>query len=653
MPPMMTDTEKLLEKAIHSLDREIEAVLERPSRDVLHNGKRVDSGEAQHVHYRFETQNPALQYAETFKAEIGNQSFETGLVEIKEQEIVLDFPEDQGKTIPEVSLEWENDFILQKIRDELLRLSSDLDSSDQNAIECLFKPESDPGEEATALEAYDNGKLNTAQLDGLTKAINNRVTFIWGPPGTGKTSTLGYIAANFLLYDKSVLFVSNTNRAVDVGMLNLLKALEELQETKRTKWCTRFGEMALDDKVLHSLSFDHQMEIKLQDRRAKAAKLRQILDSMKQGEEERERCLAEGEVIPESLDMRMGLLTEKIDNEGGLEAIQARFERLMHVNEHNELRKNKLIATTLARVCTSDLFNNLNFDAVIVDEASMANLPYLLIMATRTDSHIVVVGDPMQLPPISLTTDAEASQFLQQDIFGYVSEADSPGALFEWHDHHPEFTCFFDTQYRLKQDLAGLISKAFYEGRLKSAGESQPGKPDRSLALIDSSRYGPVLETGPRGKGFHPGNEIHRELVGKIIHWLVFKNHTPMNEIGVMVPFRNTVYDLRKQLYKSGFRDVEVGTIHTFQGREKEAIIFDTVMTAEKHNGYERHFSVRPFDEAKNGLSVPRLLNVAFSRSKRLLLVIADMHHIQKVYHHKFLGKLLEQIPEVKEGLLE
>lgn len=126
-----------------------------------------------------------------------------------------------------------------------------------------------------------------------------------------------------------------------------------------------------------------------------------------------------------------------------------------------------------------------------------------------------------------------------------------------------------------------------------------------------------------------------------------------MNEIGVMVPFRNTVYDLRKQLYKSGFRDVEVGTIHTFQGREKEAIIFDTVMTAEKHNGYERHFSVRPFDEAKNGLSVPRLLNVAFSRSKRLLLVIADMHHIQKVYHHKFLGKLLEQIPEVKEGLLE
>jgi len=115
-----------------------------------------------------------------------------------------------------------------------------------------------------------------------------------------------------------------------------------------------------------------------------------------------------------------------------------------------------------------------------------------------------------------------------------------------------------------------------------------------------------------------------------------------MDQIGVLVPFRQSVYDLRRTLTKSGFGEVEVGTIHTFQGREKMVIIFDTVMTGESQNGYVRHYSVRPFDERKNGLSVPRLLNVAFSRSKDRLLVIADMRHIRRVYKDMFIGRLLE-----------
>jgi len=87
-----------------------------------------------------------------------------------------------------------------------------------------------------------------------------------------------------------------------------------------------------------------------------------------------------------------------------------------------------------------------------------------------------------------------------------------------------------------------------------------------------------------------------------------------------------------------------VGTIHTFQGREKDYIIFDTVMSGEKQRGSIRHYSVRPLDEEKNGLSVPRLLNVAFSRSRKELVVIADMGHIEQVYGEKFLGRLLDKI---------
>ena len=76
-------------------------------------------------------------------------------------------------------------------------------------------------------------------------------------------------------------------------------------------------------------------------------------------------------------------------------------------------------------------------------------------------------------------------------------------------------------------------------------------------------------------------------------------------------------------------------------------IIFDTVMSGELQYGQLRHYSVRPFDETKNGMSVPRLLNVAFSRSKELLVVIADMNHVNQVYGKKFLGKLLGSVKEI------
>ncbi|MDZ7681262.1 MAG: C-terminal helicase domain-containing protein [Fodinibius sp.] len=130
---------------------------------------------------------------------------------------------------------------------------------------------------------------------------------------------------------------------------------------------------------------------------------------------------------------------------------------------------------------------------------------------------------------------------------------------------------------------------------------------------------------------------------------LVLKNQVPPEEVGIIVPFRSTVYDIRDALYKNDLGVIEVGTIHTFQGREKDVIIFDTVMSGEEQYGRRRHYSVRPFDEEKNGLAVPRLLNVAFSRSKERLVLLADMDHINKVYANKFLGRLLRRFQQNEE----
>ena len=300
----------------------------------------------------------------------------------------------------------------------------------------------------------------------------------------------------------------------------------------------------------------------------------------------------------------------------------------------------------MAKVCTSELFYGISYDAVVVDEASMAGIPYMLLMAAKSKKHLVVAGDPMQLPPISITNDQEARIFLEQDIFSFVSGADSTDALFKWHDDNPEFTSFFDTQYRLRSDLAEVISSVFYDGRLKSGAEQKKKRNSASsVALLDSSKYGPFIEQEKSERGFKPINRVHFKLIEESVKKLKLKH--PSDHIGIIVPFRSSVYSVRNHLREKGIKGIEVGTIHTFQGREKSVIIFDTVMSGEAQYGQIRHYSVRPFDETKNGLSVPRLLNVAFSRSKELLVVIADMGHVEHVYGNKFLGKLLRSVKEI------
>lgn len=641
---------KSIKRALKAVEAEIETVREKPARDVLLEGKRRENHPPDAFYYEFASSNTSIRFAEVIRGEMEGYEEELELypVEVDEDKVVLHFPHNFGDRLAKVNLEWENDFVLRKLRAELEKLSDE--EKHLHRLERLLEPEAkrDGGDEKELIRVLDDSRRNKTQHEALIKSLRNRVLFVWGPPGTGKTSTLGFMMANYLIKGKRVLFASNTNRAVDVGLLSALEALTAVEKEHLERDITRFGEVALDSERLERVLFEQQVKEREEKQKQKAAKLSDVLDKYQKLQREIDNLMEHGEDVPQELDDEINLLGIQLDQQGGEAAVEEKIEQMLTVNERVELERRKLVATTLAKVCTSDLFDGQEFDAVVVDEASMANLPYLMVLAAKSKSHLVLVGDPMQLPPIALTDDAASRKFLEEDIFTYTSGAESTQDLFAWHDAHREITTFFDTQYRMKQDLAEVLSSIFYQGRLKTMEtDAQPvngtGKAVKAptVNVIDTRKYGPVLQQKEEGWGFSPVNEVHLYFIVKMIKRLVLKNHVPMDEIGVVVPFRSTVYDIRQELYGEGYEQVEVGTIHTFQGREKKVIIFDTVMTGEAKYGKKRHYSVRPFDEEKNGLSVPRLLNVAFSRSKERLVILADMDHINKIYPEKFLGRLL------------
>lgn len=635
---------KTIQQAIDAIAKEIEAVRETPSTDVLTQGvKEKKSGQNVYV---FECTNLGLRFAEEVKATIGSDKpVKVEVLDLKDSKVWLEFEKNQGKVINEVYLEWENDFVLRRTEDHLHTLKEKWKEIPQ--LEVLLQPKKRFSKTEPEVDVLKDKLRNDSQLDAMSKALNNNVTYIWGPPGTGKTATTGYIIANFLRLKKRVLFVSNTNRAVDVGLLSAMDALYEIQPNFDLQNSTRFGEAWLDDERLNDVLFEHQVKAKLDSRKAEAVEMSQLLDNFKALQDQIDEMMENDEDVPQALDMQAQLIGEKVDRMGGPVELEEKIDKLLNLNERYELKKKQLVATTMAKVCTSELFYNISYDAVVVDEASMASLPFLLLMAAKSKEHLVITGDPMQLPPISITDDKEAAAFLEKDIFTYVSEAETTEDLFFWHDRNPDFTCFFDTQYRLNSDLAGVISSVFYDGRLKTGKKPEAGnrKNQISVALVDSSKYGPRIEQETGDRGFKPKNEVHLRLIEESLKKLKLKH--PADHIGIIVPFRSTVYQVRNHLREKGHRGIEVGTIHTFQGREKPVILFDTVMSGEIQFGQQRHYSVRPFDETKNGMSVPRLLNVAFSRSKELLIVLADMNHIQRVYGNKFLGRLLRELKEI------
>jgi hypothetical protein len=72
--------------------------------------------------------------------------------------------------------------------------------------------------------SLDGKDINEEQREAVGSGLGRNLTFIWGPPGTGKTMTLGTLATELHRRGRSVLLVSHTNVAVDQALLHVARA---------------------------------------------------------------------------------------------------------------------------------------------------------------------------------------------------------------------------------------------------------------------------------------------------------------------------------------------------------------------------------------------------------------------------------------------
>jgi hypothetical protein len=271
-----------------------------------------------------------------------------------------------------------------------------------------------------------------------------------------------------------------------------------------------------------------------------------------------------------------------------------------------EKMKNLKNAQVICCTCIGsggDILDGMTFERVLVDEATQATEPAVLVPLTRGCRQLVLVGDHCQLPPTVLSTRAE-EEGLGVPLFSRMVACGVPPFM-------------LDTQYRMHPGIAMFPSDLFYGGKLRN-GVSPPER--RPLAGFPWPReefpvaFVPVNQGIEMDDGVSKLNEAEAAAACDAVAALLAGGQCGVSDIAVVTPYAaqaRLIRRMTRQLSRNaGPPFVEVSSTDGFQGREKEAVVFSAVRS--------NSFGTVGF------VSDWRRVNVSFTRARRALIVIGN-----------------------------
>lgn len=253
------------------------------------------------------------------------------------------------------------------------------------------------------------------------------------------------------------------------------------------------------------------------------------------------------------------------------------------------------------------------FDLVVIDEASQCSIPQVVPLLFR-GRRALIIGDVMQLPHIAtISPEREATirraaelrstwlekyrmAFRRHSAF-HAGERATGGAL------------LLDEHFRCRPEIAAFANHQFYNGRLTVLTDirGRPCIPGRR-AIIATDVKGRA-ERPPRGESWI--NYDESEKVAEIVRHLLARLPVEAT-VGVVTPFKAQADTIHGSLDVD--QRLRVGTVHTFQGGERDVMVFSLVAGQGMH---ER--SIAWVDRQLN------MWNVAITRARSHLIVVGDV----------------------------
>ncbi|MFZ6024536.1 MAG: DEAD/DEAH box helicase [Bacteroidota bacterium] len=412
----------------------------------------------------------------------------------------------------------------------------------------------------------------------LQQNLTEKIRFIFGPPGTGKTT---YLAADEIIplmqreEELKVLVLTPTNKSADVLTKRIIEKMGDDETYYR--WLLRFGTTADEALENSSLVVDKTFDIRTKPRNTTIATIARFAYDYFQ---------------PDIQDERLHL----------------KF---------------------------------LEWDYIIIDEASMVNLASIAyVLFQKKDSNFIVAGDPFQIQPIT-----QIEQWKDHNIYTMV-ELDKfiePITV----PHQFEIVNL-QKQYRSIPTIGNVFSHFTYNGILEHHRTLDQQKPlnikgldfkDINIIKFPVSKFESIYKPNTLNKSNY---QVYSALFTvEFVNNLsiqIAKTHKDKFRIGVICPYKAQATLIEKLLAQQHIdndkTEIQIGTIHGFQGDECDIIvaIFNP-----------------PFSISKSPnmfLNKQNILNVSISRARDYLFMIMPddrTQDIENLYKIKKIERIIHK----------
>jgi len=456
-------------------------------------------------------------------------------------------------------------------------------------------------------------KSNVHEL--ILRSKYNPATFVWGPPGTGKTYTLARVAANKYFQKKKVLILSHSNQAVDVLMnevTDFIKRKKRFKVGDVLRYGGNSGEtLSAHPDITTSLLIENQDPLLYKDK---------------------ERLVKEKSNLKQDLTSSFS----KRDSDHLLE-LETKLSRILEKVRKKEVQLVKdafIVGTTLAKAASDNAVNQQEYDIVILDEASMAYVPQAAFAASL-GKRVIICGDFKQLPPIASSRNALVGEWLKEDVF-------HKAGVVEWLNKgklHPQLF-LLKKQRRMHPDISAFTNRYIYHSLVEDHESVIKSRNNITYLAPFKEQAAVLLDTS--FTGLHCISD--RATNSRFNLWQLLLSFQLLHEayvggaksIGYVTPYRaqaNLMELLLEDIYEKerNVTDIIAATVHRFQGSERDVMIFDTVDSD-------------PQDRAGmlvTGKDSERLINVAITRTKGKFLHVSNRDFIKR---HIYKGKTLRQL---------
>ena len=526
--------------------------------------------------------------------------------------------------------------------------------------------------------ALINENINLDQLLAINNAMKFPCAYIQGPPGTGKTNTIKNAIITAFFNETTVLFASYNNTPIDSVTESLSKLkykgktipfpILRLGNTEKLKQAMAYIN-ELRKKVSAIPVFEDTLNKRKEDRKVRARQLSDLLKNyeeiveLKERKESMEHLIKYqnkmgniGSISAFQMDIQMNQMNSlnqkiagigEISNDKVMELldrneeefyqylyfISAKYIKKLETKPFKELidildadieedekvqkfakylKKSeniKLLQKVFPIMVTTCISAHklgspeILFDMVIIDEAGQCNVAISLVPIIR-GKNMMLVGDPQQLRPVVLLDDITNKKLRKKyninDEYDYkensiyktylACDAVSDEILLRCH-------------YRSNKKIIDFNNKKYYNSKLEILTKSEEKEP---LLFVDVE---------------NSRSELKNTSPAEAAEILDYASLNRDKTMAVITPFVN-----QRKLIETGIKDrkldnIVCGTVHAFQGDEKDVVLFSTALSDRTTDG--------TYNWLKNN---KELINVATSRAKEKLILLASKKELERLH---------------------